>query len=415
MTHVSNRGGWHEPLGTGIRRDHRAGCQSSTDRKPNRECGCPLSWWQPNADGSRSRVKFTDGSLAEAKKLKKSQETERDRAKQQSALDRHLKPTLQDWAKTCLREWEGTIKTSSFSNYRNAYETRIHGHFGAHRVDEITPPMVSDWIHDLIATEGNTGSVHKAYQTLRRMMNMARRQQHVIYNPVEAVAYPKRTMRKAVRSRDRVLTLEQYLRLLDACVNPQHRLLIRCATETGARRGELAGVQFSDLGRTAKGKPCLHLQRSVSQNKATNGQKLIDKPKSGRDRKLALTEDLLAEFERFFQWQQAAVGATRSSFVWAGKVGRTGKLDNSVPAAPHSLADMLERRLLEAGLVDERDKPLTTLHGLRATSATLAAEAGVNPFVIQHQLGHAELRTTQESYLGAPDPDMLAEYAEVFR
>lgn len=53
-------------------------------------------------------------------------------------------------------------------------------------------------------------------------------------------------------------------------------------------------------------------------------------------------------------------------------------------------------------------------HAMRACRAPLAAEAGVNPLVIQHQLGHAELRTTQESYLGASDPDLLAPYAAVF-
>lgn len=49
-----------------------------------------------------------------------------------------------------------------------------------------------------------------------------------------------------------------------------------------------------------------------------------------------------------------------------------------------------------------------------AETATMAAAQGVNPIVIQHQMGHADLRTTQASYLGTPPPDLLADYAGAF-
>jgi len=58
-------------------------------------------------------------------------------------------------------------------------------------------------------------------------------------------------------------------------------------------------------------------------------------------------------------------------------------------AALHVAAD---RGAMPSRLVDEDGKPIIMPHGLRATGATLAASNGVNPIIIQHQLGHASQR-----------------------
>lgn len=143
-------------------------------------------------------------------------------------------------------------------------------------------------------------------------------------------------------------------------------------------------------------------------------EKVIGLPKSGKARNVALNSDLAAELARYFEWEQAAKGVTGDSYVFPGKKGRTGTESHDVPQARWNPGTALRRLCKRAGLVDEHGEPITTPHGLRATGATLASEAGVNPIIIQHQLGHADLRTTQESYLGAPAPDLLAGYAAVF-
>lgn len=103
-----------------------------------------------------------------------------------------------------------------------------------------------------------------------------------------------------------------------------------------------------------------------------------------------------------------------NSYLFPGKKGRTGSKSHDNPQSRWTPGNAVARLCVRAGLIDEDGKPLTSPHGLRATGATLAAENGVNPIVIQHTLGHQELRTTQTSYLGTPAPELLADYATAF-
>lgn len=142
--------------------------------------------------------------------------------------------------------------------------------------------------------------------------------------------------------------------------------------------------------------------------------KVVGLPKSGKARNVALTPELARELAEYFKQMRKTVNATEESYVFPGKNGRTGRETHGTPQARWNPASVVRRACRRAGLVDEVGNPITTPHGLRATGATLAAEAGVNPIIIQHQLGHAELRTTQTSYLGPPAPDLLGDYADVF-
>jgi len=53
-------------------------------------------------------------------------------------------------------------------------------------------------------------------------------------------------------------------------------------------------------------------------------------------------------------------------------------------------------------------------HGLRATGATLASQAGVPLAIIRQQLGHSHERMTEDHYIGDAEVGVLAGYGVAF-
>lgn len=149
------------------------------------------------------------------------------------------------------------------NSYDRAYRVFIDPTFGTIPVVEVTPVDVGDWLSRLLAEHENTDKAFKAFQVLRLIFNEAFRQQVIPFNPVLAIKYPRKTMKPARRSRDRVLTLEQYGALLAACRTPRQRLQIRLAVEAGLRSGELCGLRFGDLVNGER--PYLRVERNVTE------------------------------------------------------------------------------------------------------------------------------------------------------
>jgi len=400
--------GWKESIiGTGIRRDHGLHCPSTTDHKAGRRCGCTYSF-QPSGGGKRITGV---ASLSEAKVLK-AQLAERARQARESSVSTSGAPTLVEWTAQVLRIKAGTVKPSTFESYTYAYERRIHPHLGHLQLDAITPVVVDNWIAARIADEGNTPSIYKAFQFLRLTLKMAAKKRVIEFDPTSAVDFPTNGKPEPRPSRERALSKAQYDALLAACDQAGHRVLVRLAVEAGLRSGELAGLRFGDLNVDVQ--PATILVRSNVVTDRSTGAKTLGSPKSGKAGTVAINENLALELRRYREWLEATCGIDDDSYLLPGRAGRNGMTGHDTPQSRWTPGNTVARLCERAGLLDEDGKPLTTPHGLRATGATLAAEAGVNPLVIQHQLRHQELRTTQKHYIGTPPPEVLAEYTTAF-
>lgn len=390
-----------ENLGHGIRVDHRATCRASHPK-----CACPKSWARPQRGGKRRprRTGFI-GTLRDAK-AEKAAEYLAARSEEPDA------PTLHGWCAQVLRLKEGTVKPSTFDGYAYAYEARIHDDLGSLRLDAITPLVIDDWIAARIAKEGNTPSVFKAYQFLRVSLRMAAKKRVIEFDPTSAVDFPTNDRPPVRESRDRAVTSEQYTELLAVCTLARHRLMVRLAVEAGLRSGELAGLRFQHLDLDSN-HPSILVEENVTTSRRTR-KKIVGSPKSNKAGTVAISKQLAFELARYWTWLEATEGVTETSYLFPGRIGRSGPTSHDHPQGRWTPGNTVEKLCARAGLVNDEGKSLTTPHGLRATGATIAAEAGVNPLVIQHQLRHAELRTTQKHYIGAPPPAVLGEFATAF-
>jgi integrase len=163
-------------------------------------------------------------------------------------------------------------------------------------------------------------------------------------------------------ARPRYLSIAEAKRLINGC-EPDFRLLVRAALETGARIGELARLQVTDFN-SDSGTLEIRIQR---------------KSKSGKSRHIILTDEGAA----FFQAHTAGRAGSEIMFTHA---------DGSAWRKSHQTTPMKE--------ACERAKltPPISFHGTRHTWASHAVMNGMPLLVVAKNLGHKDTQMVEKHY-----------------
>ncbi|HWL44221.1 MAG TPA: tyrosine-type recombinase/integrase [Ilumatobacter sp.] len=164
------------------------------------------------------------------------------------------------------------------------------------------------------------------------------------------------------------------------------------AISTGARRGELLALRWSDVD---DDRNVLHIRRSRTLvYEPGRGEVVVEgAPKTDKSRRHIELDDALAGVLRT---HRAAQNAERLAWgeAWAGD--RTDPYvftaEDGQPWRPDMVTKMFKRAVVAAGL------PWVRLHGMRHTAATILLEAGESPKVVQERLGHATIGETMDRY-----------------
>jgi integrase len=282
-------------------------------------------------------------------------------------------------------------KPSTRVGYRsNARFLGAEPTLGQSRVVSLTPRDVR---RAFARWEGDGASVSVIggrFRVLRAAVGWAYDERIIDHHPIRNMRGPGRTEPRrplddsAVRSL--LQTAEQ--RLLEAVANDtgtpaaswrRHRaeqdlLLVRLAADTGARRGELAALRFTDLdGRT------LEIRRSVSGD-------TISTPKSGRPRTLTIGSGTAR------LWHTLATDARHRVAP-----GPLGPWVFTSDAAHHQRLTVGALGHRFARLRDAAHVPAASLHRLRHSVATFLVARG-EILQAQARLGHADAATTLREY-----------------
>jgi integrase len=168
---------------------------------------------------------------------------------------------------------------------------------------------------------------------------------------------------------------------------------------SGLRRGEVAGLRWSDVNFDAR-------TLSVDHTRLRFGKNLVDDtPKSAASRRtLPLPDHLLAALKQ----ARAIQAADRLKFGEAYQASGYVVVNEAGEAlSPHALTSRWARMLNSAGLRHIR------LHDARHTCGTLMHFENVPVALISAWLGHASKTFTLQTYVHA-QPDALAEAARSF-
>lgn len=290
----------------------------------------------------------------------------------------------------------------------------LHGHrvnlaaaiavLGDVEVQHLTKRHIDDLVTSLRAggLPSPTGKVRKAWSPrsinymlglLTAVLKDQMRQGHVVRNVAELVD----RIPADAKAPD-TFTSAELQKVLDHITGDRYAVAWQLAL-TGLRRGEVAGLRWSDVDLEAK-------TMTIAGTRLRFGANLVEEtPKSGASRRtLPLPEHLAAALRSARAVQAAdrlALGEAyqASGYVVVNEAGEA--------LSPHALTSRWSRMLKAAGVRHIR------LHDARHTCGTLMHLEKVPIALISAWLGHASKAFTMQTYVHS-QPDALADAARSF-
>jgi integrase len=284
---------------------------------------------------------------------------------------------------------ELNLSPTTLREYERLLEKRILPRFGGTKVRAIRAADIDAYYADLQRQGRATGgalsaqSIHHIHALLRRLLNQAVRWGLIASNPV-ARATPPRVPRHELT----IPEPEQVGRIIAQTEKKDSDLacFLRMAVITGARRGELCALRWTDIDmKTAT----LTIARSVA---GPRNDELIEKgTKTHASRRISLDQasvESLQQQRRRCEDRALAAATTYPSkaFVFSDSV------DGDTPWHPNRVTHAFGRICETAGVFDVR------LHDLRHFAATRLLAAGVPVNTVAGRLGHANPTTTLNVY-----------------
>lgn len=333
-----------------------------------------------NGKKKEHRISRTVRSLAEAKRLEAQLKTQ----SYAGELIATRPPTVGELVERTLEHCAPDWSVVHAEQMRSIADRLIIPTLGTTRLNKLNP-MLLDATYRQWQSVVAPSSVRKAHVLLSRSCAQAVRWGMLATNPVRHATAP--------RSHSRTVeppTPAEVTKLL-AEAEPDLSLFLRLAITTGARRGELCALHWSNLDASG-----LTIRASIYAARGVVAEKL---PKSGKVRRVDLDARSLELLAAHRVRAESLAGQFRCKLAKNAYVF-SDLPDGSRPWRPDDGAYSALRK--RCGLEHVR------LHDLRHASATWQFAAGIAPHTISARLGHASKAMTFDTYGHARSGDGLA-------
>ena len=278
--------------------------------------------------------------------------------------------TLTEWSV----QWQATtvhLRPSS----RARDESYLHNHvlprFGAMRLDAIGVLDVRLWVADLNDSRLAPATVHKAYQTLSKILRSAVDAGLLAQTPCRRIDLPR-----IERDEMRFLAPVEIAQLADA-IEPRYRAMVLVASYCGLRLGELAGLRRAQVDLEARTIRVIENAVDVK-GKIVHG---APKTKAGR-RTVPVPPTIAAALEHHLA---TYVADDPAAPVLASPSGGALRIPN------------WRRRVWAPAIRAAGVEPLRP-HDLRHTAVALWIAAGANPKQIAAWAGHTSVAVVLDRY-----------------
>jgi integrase len=291
-------------------------------------------------------------------------------------------PTVGEW----LDHWLDNIaarkvRARTLESYRSTVRLHLRPGLGHHRLDRLQPEHL-ERLYAALADKGlSPASILRAHRVLSRALRVASQRAKVARNVATLVDPP------AVKRPQTALPLSaQEARKVMAAAQA-HRNAARwtVALAVGLRQSEALGLRWADVDLE---KGALSVRRGLHR---VGGQGLVyEEPKADRSRRTVALPAQLVEALR------AHRAAQLEERIAAGPLWQDHDLVFAQPNG-RPIERKSDWRSWKA-LLREADVRVVRLHDGRHTAATLLLSEGVHPRVVMEVLGHAQMRTTTDTY-----------------
>ncbi|MFD0773763.1 tyrosine-type recombinase/integrase [Streptomonospora algeriensis] len=355
------------------------------------------------------------GGFATEEDAKAARDEARVKARRGEYVDRNS-ITVAEYMAEWIEAHGVEIKPKTLYMYRYLINRYILPRLGGTRLQAVRPATVTKFYREISATGGKGGkglsprTVEYVHAVLRKAFRDAVEVEQILpSNPVERAKRPRKR-----RSEPAAVWTPAQLRVFLTEVASYHRLhaFFHVAAYTGARRGELLNLRWSDVDLEAGE---LRISGSAS---FIDGQRVEGTTKSGRARTVAIDAATVAVLKGHRAMQAADRDAAGEEWRGDGKhVFTTGWGEPIHPDTVSSLMSILIRRYNNppAGKGEQPAEPLppARLHDLRHIHATTLLLAGVPVHVVAARLGHADPSITLRVYAHVID-EQVATVADTF-
>lgn len=308
---------------------------------------------------------------------------EREKAAQEAAEAAKLK-TVQQYADgVFMPTKEASFSENTRSSYRMFLDKHILPILGSALLTEVTPAMITKLLIDFQKAGYAHATAIKLYNILNGVFEMAFLDDSIPMNPMLKVKRP--APRKGEQPReenDKALTAKELAQVL-SCVEREPlkwRVYINLAADSGARRGELCGLWWSDIDWKSG---TATIRRNL-QYTATAGI-YETSPKNGKSRIVDIGPETLSLL-RQFRTEQAAICFSKYVFTQDG---------TAEPMHPQSPTRYFKKFGERYGIKDFHP------HKLRHSSASIAITSGADIVSVSERLGHSDTAVTLRMYAHA--------------
>ena len=312
-------------------------------------------------------------------------------------------PTFSQFVEIWTRDYAlKELAPSTYYRYKRMLETRITPYFGHYKLDKIKPTDIMRFYDlleqdtQLVRKKNNNGkktrkplsqkTILEHHRLLSAMLHKAVYWQLIVNNPAERVQPPK--TKKPIRphyDEDQTRILVDNLEKLTGN-NIKYRVAILLDIFTGARLGELVGLEWNDVDLK---NGIININKS-SQYLSQKGVFTKSPKTESSIRDVAIPDfivSLLEEYKLWYEEQKTICGD-----FWY-ESDRLFVQDNGKPIHPSTISKWFEKFVKQIGL------PVINFHGLRHTNATLLIAQQVDVATVSARLGHAQITTTYNFYV----------------
>ena len=301
------------------------------------------------------------------------------------------KPTFNQYMERYLEEVAIDHGAGTVLNYRKTLE-RAARVFGDMKLESIEYPALREYI-TLLQTNGKSArnkpfSIQTCrwhYATLHAFFQHALEADVISSNPMDRVKRPKQSKdAQTEKETDKALNEAQVQEILKRAAEEPLKIycMIVVALDSGMRRGELAGLKWSDIDFETG---LVKITRNV-QYTAELGT-YITTPKSGKGREIYLSRATLSVLTRWKREQAALFlqNGWKIDFTFTRDIGPE-------PINPNVFTDRVKRFGKRIGY------PKLHPHTFRHTSISMALLNGMDVTSVSQRAGHSSVGITMDVY-----------------
>lgn len=349
-------------------------------------------------NGRRKFTRRTATTEAKAKLLHRKLLNEIDNNKLVPAREEKLEKYAIWWVRSVKAN---RVRNSTASNYEYRLRHWILPHLGQYKLSSIEPAFIEQWLNQLKAQGLGTKTINGARAVLSGVLGYAHKSGTLNRNPV-AVVSPHRRKRGEKTQVKEPWTTEELTLALIAVQHTKFDLLTHLGAIYGLRRGEILGLQWSDLDQDSG---VLSIRRTLKETRSydeagfTRSRLETEEPKTLRSaRRLQISETVMHAILRHrehVERMKALAGENWAESDWMipSEKGTAWNPNNAL----RQFKTFCQRSNIR----------VIRIHDMRHTAAVQGLARGVRLEAVSQALGHSRPETTITIY--APNVQQLSD------